>query len=80
MTILFRRSSGFKTFPDVLVVHMRKFQLVNWVPTKLGKLEFGFLRPHLVALSLGSMARRYPGRRSRSVEFGCVRGLGDEGG
>jgi ubiquitin carboxyl-terminal hydrolase 5/13 len=31
------RSSGFKSFPDVLVVHMRKFQLVNWVPTKLGE-------------------------------------------
>jgi hypothetical protein len=34
---VFPRSSGFKSFPDVLVVHMRKFQLVNWVPTKLGE-------------------------------------------
>ncbi|KAG6895103.1 hypothetical protein C0993_010160 [Termitomyces sp. T159_Od127] len=26
----------FKSFPEVLVVHAKKFQLVNWVPTKLG--------------------------------------------
>jgi ubiquitin carboxyl-terminal hydrolase 5/13 len=25
------------TFPSVLVLHARKFQLVNWVPTKLGE-------------------------------------------
>jgi len=25
----------FSTFPDVLVIHAKKFQLVNWVPTKL---------------------------------------------
>ncbi|KAG6860262.1 hypothetical protein C0995_013533 [Termitomyces sp. Mi166 len=25
----------FKSFPDVLVVHAKKFQLVNWVPAKL---------------------------------------------
>lgn len=24
------------TFPDVLVIHAKKFQLKNWVPTKLG--------------------------------------------
>lgn len=29
------RRSQFATFPDVLVVHAKKFQLVNWVPTKL---------------------------------------------
>jgi len=29
------RQSRFKTFPDTLVVHAKKFQLVNWVPTKL---------------------------------------------
>ncbi|WOO84938.1 Ubiquitin carboxyl-terminal hydrolase 14 [Vanrija pseudolonga] len=28
-------STRFKTFPDLLVLHMKKFQLVNWVPTKL---------------------------------------------
>jgi ubiquitin carboxyl-terminal hydrolase 5/13 len=28
----------FKTFPDLLILHMRKFQLINWVPTKLGEL------------------------------------------
>jgi len=30
------RSTRFKTFPDLLVLHMKKFQLVNWMPTKLG--------------------------------------------
>ncbi|KAH7105838.1 ubiquitinyl hydrolase [Auriculariales sp. MPI-PUGE-AT-0066] len=29
------KSSRFSTFPEVLVVHAKKFQLVNWVPTKL---------------------------------------------
>lgn len=31
----FCRRSRFATFPEVLVVHAKKFQLVNWVPTKL---------------------------------------------
>lgn len=26
---------GFHTFPDVLVVNARRFQIINWVPTKL---------------------------------------------
>lgn len=30
------RQTKFATFPQVLVLHARKFQLVNWVPTKLG--------------------------------------------
>lgn len=30
------RQSSFASFPEVLVVHVKKFQLVNWVPTKLG--------------------------------------------
>jgi ubiquitin carboxyl-terminal hydrolase 5/13 len=34
------RNANFSTFPDVLVVHMKKFQLVNWVPQKLGLLSF----------------------------------------
>ncbi|KAG2136349.1 uncharacterized protein EDB93DRAFT_1169370 [Suillus bovinus] len=29
------RQMQFATFPDVLVLHAKKFQLVNWVPTKL---------------------------------------------
>lgn len=28
------------TFPDVLVVHAKKFQLINWVPSKLGELRY----------------------------------------
>lgn len=31
----FTTRSLFKTFPEVLVVNARRFQLVNWVPTKL---------------------------------------------
>ncbi|TCD66348.1 hypothetical protein EIP91_001452 [Steccherinum ochraceum] len=29
------KRSNFSTFPQVLVIHARRFQLVNWVPTKL---------------------------------------------
>jgi len=29
------RRSRFKTFPNVLIVNCRRFELVNWVPTKL---------------------------------------------
>ncbi|KAJ7766902.1 hypothetical protein B0H16DRAFT_1412848 [Mycena metata] len=29
------KQSRFASFPEVLVVHAKKFQLVNWVPTKL---------------------------------------------
>ena len=32
------RSTKFASLPEVLVVHAKKFQLVNWVPTKLGKI------------------------------------------
>ena len=31
------KSARFASFPDVLVVHAKKFELVNWVPTKLGR-------------------------------------------
>lgn len=31
------RRTLFATFPHVLMLHAKKFQLVNWVPTKLGK-------------------------------------------
>ena len=31
----FTKSSMFKTFPDTLAVNARRFELVNWVPTKL---------------------------------------------
>jgi len=30
------RQTRFASLPSVLVVHAKKFQLVNWVPTKLG--------------------------------------------
>ena len=32
----FVRQARFATFPETLVIHAKKFQLVNWVPTKLG--------------------------------------------
>ena len=34
--MVYVRQTKFATFPQVLVVHAKKFQLVNWVPTKLG--------------------------------------------
>ncbi|THG97579.1 hypothetical protein EW026_g4443 [Hermanssonia centrifuga] len=33
--VLALKQSKFATFPEVLIVHAKKFQLVNWVPTKL---------------------------------------------
>lgn len=36
------RQLHFATFPDVLVLHAKKFQLKNWVPTKLGRLRSCF--------------------------------------
>ena len=31
------KKTAFASFPEVLVVHAKKFQLVNWVPQKLGQ-------------------------------------------
>lgn len=36
-SVVAQKEASFKTFPDVLVVHMQKFQLVNWMPTKIGE-------------------------------------------
>lgn len=36
------RQLHFATFPDILVLHAKKFQLKNWVPTKLGGLRSFF--------------------------------------
>ena len=33
------RHSKFKTVPEVLVINCRRFQQINWVPTKLGERE-----------------------------------------
>lgn len=38
--VIATKSSRFASFPDVLVVHVKKFKLVNWVPTKLGELRY----------------------------------------
>jgi hypothetical protein len=35
LILVFRRLR-FASLPEVLVVHAKKFQLVNWVPAKLG--------------------------------------------
>lgn len=40
------RQTKFASFPEVLVVHAKKFQLVGWVPAKLG-----------LSLSLSSLGR-----------------------
>ncbi|KAF8642475.1 hypothetical protein AX16_009476 [Volvariella volvacea WC 439] len=34
-SVIATKQTKFATFPDVLVVHAKKFQLVNWVPAKL---------------------------------------------
>jgi len=34
-TVIATKRSRFATFPEVLVIHSKKFQLVSWVPTKL---------------------------------------------
>lgn len=34
------RQTKFASLPEVLVVHAKKFQLVNWVPAKLGAYAF----------------------------------------
>ncbi|EIW75842.1 ubiquitinyl hydrolase [Coniophora puteana RWD-64-598 SS2] len=49
-----QKSAAFKqvhmaTFPEVLVVHAKKFQLVNWVPTKL---DVPVILPHDDTLTL----------------------------
>ncbi|KAG6811555.1 hypothetical protein H0H92_006859 [Tricholoma furcatifolium] len=46
------KHSRFKSFPDVLVVHAKKFQLVNWVPTKL---DVPLLLPAGDVLELGEV-------------------------
>jgi len=42
------RQQRFLSLPEVLVVHIKKFQLINWMPTKLGRL-FMFRYSSLVA-------------------------------
>ncbi|KAG6820120.1 hypothetical protein H0H93_005126 [Arthromyces matolae] len=44
--------SKFKSFPEVLVVHAKKFQLVNWVPTKL---DVPLILPPANTLELGEV-------------------------
>jgi hypothetical protein len=43
----FIRQTKFASLPEVLVVHAKKFQLVNWVPAKLGACFF-----HLVLFAV----------------------------
>jgi ubiquitin carboxyl-terminal hydrolase 5/13 len=43
-SFLVYRQTKFASFPQVLVIHAKKFQLVNWVPAKLGKYYFLLLR------------------------------------
>ena len=44
------RRTRFATFPQVLVVHAKKFQLVNWVPAKLGMAFPGTCHDSLLTL------------------------------
>lgn len=34
-TVVAQKQTSFATFPDILTIHAKKFQLVNWVPSKL---------------------------------------------
>ncbi|KAL4063737.1 hypothetical protein J3A83DRAFT_4453851, partial [Scleroderma citrinum] len=45
------RQLHFATFPDVLVLHAKKFQLKNWVPTKL---DIPIILPEADTLDLGT--------------------------
>lgn len=51
------RSTKFESFPDLLVLHMKKFQLVNWMPTKLGMRSITATSP---ALTVKISQSRYP--------------------
>jgi len=35
--VVAQKQTRFATFPDILVIHTKKFQLVNWVPFKLSE-------------------------------------------
>ena len=37
---IFIRQTKFASLPEVLVIHAKKFQIVNWVPAKLGAYSF----------------------------------------
>ena len=39
LTWVVQRETKFASLPQVLVVHAKKFQLVNWVPAKMGTHE-----------------------------------------
>ncbi|KLO19657.1 ubiquitinyl hydrolase [Schizopora paradoxa] len=54
-SVIAARSSKFATFPDVLVIHAKKFQLVNWVPTKL---DIPIILPQSDELSLDQLLAR----------------------
>ncbi|KIM24164.1 hypothetical protein M408DRAFT_331920 [Serendipita vermifera MAFF 305830] len=34
-TVVAQKQTRFSTFPDILLIHAKKFQFVNWVPSKL---------------------------------------------
>jgi len=34
-TVIAQKQTRFATFPDILLIHAKKFQLINWVPSKL---------------------------------------------
>ena len=36
LSLITKRCSKFKTFPEVLAVNCRRFEVIDWVPTKLG--------------------------------------------
>ncbi|KAF7974371.1 hypothetical protein HWV62_12338 [Athelia sp. TMB] len=53
--VIATKQTKFATFPEVLVVHARKFQLFNWVPTKL---DIPIILPSSDQLTLDSYLSR----------------------
>jgi hypothetical protein len=50
-TVVAQKQNRFATFPDILLVHAKKFQLVNWVPQKLRASLPPFLKRNMLTLS-----------------------------
>ncbi|KAG9007392.1 hypothetical protein FRB94_014419 [Tulasnella sp. JGI-2019a] len=63
-TVIAQKSVRFSTFPDILVIHAKKFQLVGWVPQKL---DIPIIFPSDDTLSLDGYLGR--GKQEGEVEL-----------
>ena len=76
--LFFLRQSKFATFPDVLVVHARKFQLVDWVPQKLGELRIASLTIGPLTSSLATSAVVIMAGGGRNSQVDVTAAVGSE--